>query len=79
MGGKMSVSIRNFEKFFEEHPEHSELKESALAQAKLHADSRGIIPGQSVQRCLGNIAPKFFKAIQTYEHMLLYGIDMQQT
>jgi len=74
------VSVRNLQKFFDDHPELAESKELALAKARELATESGIVMGGAVSEILGSqlLAQRFFREFdRSPEHLGMCMEDMR--
>lgn len=58
------VSIRNLEKFFDDHPEFSARKDAVLAAAKESTENGTVMVGQVAEKILGDLSAVFFLEIE---------------
>jgi hypothetical protein len=71
------VSIRNFEKYFTDHPD-TPGKEKILNEARKCAE-RGIVMGGRAEKILGPLAQQFFQEVENNEEHIKIGLeDMQK-
>lgn len=72
----MSVSIRNIEKFFKDHPEYADRHDEIMK--KVEAISNKIISGESVSGIMGDLTRQFFEEVQNdFDHIKLWQEDVQ--
>ena len=75
----MSVSIRNVEKYLNDHQELAGCKDSVLNRAQEYASPNGIISGGAVKFILGEIADDFLQAVTTdNDHIALWLEDIKK-
>lgn len=69
------ISLRNFEKFFKDHPETPD-KEKMLEEAKKQA-AFGILMAGQAERILGDIelSKKFFKEVESDPEHIQIGLE----
>ena len=71
----MSVSIRNVEKFFDDHPEFEYLREDAISKSRNLANL-DIISGYYIPEILGALAQQFLNDLKAdEEHQKLWEED----
>jgi hypothetical protein len=72
----MSVSIRNVEKFFNDHPEFEYLREDTISVFRKEANAHNIMSGFYVTRVFGALAHQFLNDLKAdEEHQKLWEED----
>lgn len=67
------ISLRNFEKFFNDHPETPD-KDKILKEAKKQATFKLIMGGQA-ERILGDLAKQFFLEVENDPEHIRMGME----
>ncbi|MFC1617680.1 hypothetical protein ACFL2B_00190 [Patescibacteria group bacterium] len=69
------ISIRNVEKFFNDHPEHDDAKNAVMKKAREVADKNGVILTRDAQECLGQFATQLFTEMRSDIKHIMMGIE----
>jgi hypothetical protein len=67
------ISIRNFEKYFKDHPDTPD-KKRILQEAREFAE-RGIVMGGRAEKILGSLAKQFFQEVENDQEHIKIGLE----
>lgn len=73
----MSVSVRNVEKYFDDHPEFAGIKDKFMEGIKKENEaSGGIISGGTIEKLFGvPLAAEFFQEVTTDPEHIKMGLE----
>ncbi len=75
----MAVSIKNVEKFLDDHPDITEARRKEIMAGAQKANENGIIAGGAVEGFMDNLTVRFFREVENnFDHLRIALEDLSK-